>query len=126
MVLYTTQGSDMMSYDIFMNLEQADSTELFRSNANMIKYRYLPQQPSEPGKGPGLPVGWVKNTYQGEDYIGFTCAACHTAQINYNGTGIRVDGGPAMADMNGCWRIFRRPWRQVSNGRNLTGSPPIS
>ena len=95
----TTQGSDLMSYDIFMNLEQSDSTELFRSNANMIKYRYLPQKSAEPDKELGLPVGWVKNTYQGEDYIGFTCAACHTAQINYNGTGIRVDGGPAMADM---------------------------
>ncbi|MFZ1430984.1 MAG: di-heme-cytochrome C peroxidase [Geminicoccaceae bacterium] len=95
----TSQGSDLMNYNIFINLERADSTELFRSDANMIKYRYLPQRPTEPDNILGLPVGWVKNTYQGEDYIGFTCAACHTTQINWNGAGIRVDGGPAMADM---------------------------
>jgi mono/diheme cytochrome c family protein len=33
--------------------------------------------------------------------MGFTCAACHTSQINYNGVGIRIDGGPGEADMDG-------------------------
>src|SRR6185369_1081012 len=33
------------------------------------------------------------------DAIGFTCAACHTGQINYKGTGIRIEGGPALTDL---------------------------
>ncbi len=31
--------------------------------------------------------------------MGFTCAACLNGQINYEGKAIRIDGGPAMADM---------------------------
>ena len=42
----------------------------------------------------------VADTYDGVKYMGFTCAACHSSQINYNGVGIRIDGGPAAADMD--------------------------
>ncbi|UJP05423.1 MAG: di-heme-cytochrome C peroxidase [Nitrosomonas sp.] len=93
----TTQGSNLMPYDFFMVLEKVDG-ELFRSNENMNFYRYLLRNPSS-GNPDGLPVGWVKDDYKGQEYIGLTCAACHTGQINYNGVGIRIDGGPAGADM---------------------------
>lgn len=96
----TTQGSALMPYDFFIALEQSDSTELFRANSLIDKYRYLPQKPTFFNPD-GLPVGFVKESYQGSDYIGFTCAACHTGQVNYKGTAIRIDGGPAMADMVG-------------------------
>lgn len=99
----TTQGSDLMPYDLFIVLEDSSSQELLRSNKNMDKFRYLPQKPTFFNPD-GLPVGYVKDTYQGKDYIGYTCAACHTGQVNYtdnsgNTTAIRIDGGPAMADM---------------------------
>lgn len=94
-----TQGSNMMPYDFFMSLERKDTSELIRSNDNMNnRYRYLPQKATSSNPD-GLPVGFVKDTYKGNDYIGLTCAACHTAQINYKGKGIRIDGGPAIADM---------------------------
>ncbi len=96
----TTQGSGLMSYDLFLELEEADSAELLRSNANMDRYRYLPQKPTFFNPD-GLPVGFTKDAYQGHDYIGFTCAACHTGQVNYKNTAIRIDGGPSMADMVG-------------------------
>lgn len=96
----TTQGSNLLPYDLFMALEQSDSTELFRDNALIDKYRYLPQKPTFFNPD-GLPVGFVKDTYQGKSYIGYTCAACHTGQINYQGQAIRIDGGPTMADMPG-------------------------
>lgn len=98
-----TQGSNMMPYDFFMVLEKKGSNELFRSNENMNFYRYLPQKATS-GNPDGLPVGFVKDTYKGRDYIGLTCAACHTAQINYKGKGIRIDGGPAIADMESFMR----------------------
>lgn len=96
----TTQGSGLLPYDFFIALEQADSNELLRANPNIDKYRYLPQKPTFFNPD-GLPVGFVKETYQGKDYMGYTCAACHTGQVNYKGQAIRIDGGPAMADMVG-------------------------
>jgi len=94
----TTQGSNLIPYDFFIALEQKDSTELFRSNKNFDKYRYLPQKKTFFNPD-ALAVGFVKDSYKGHDYIGYTCAACHTAQINFQGQAIRIDGGPAMADM---------------------------
>ena len=94
----TTQGSNMMPYDFFLELEQVGMSELFRSHENMNRYRYL-QQKTSPNNPDALPVGWVKDDYKGKNYVGLTCAACHTSQINYQGIGIRIDGGPAGADM---------------------------
>lgn len=66
----------------------------------MNTWRYLPQ--NKTGSNPdALPLGFVKDEYEGKDYVGFTCAACHTGQLNYKGTALRVDGAPAMADMGG-------------------------
>jgi len=96
----TTQGSGLLPYDFFIALEQADSTELFRSNKNIDKYRYLPQKATFFNPD-GLPVGFAKDNYQGKNYLGYTCAACHTGQVNYKGQAIRIDGGPAMANMVG-------------------------
>jgi len=96
----TTQGSNFLPYDIFVNLEQKDDQTLFRDSTNMSKYRYLTQRESWDNPD-GLPVGFVKDSYQGNDYVGFTCAACHTTQVNYKGTGIRIDGGPSLSDMDG-------------------------
>lgn len=96
----TTQGSDFLPYEIFVNLEQKDNQQPFINNVSMSKYRYLPQRKSWDNPD-ALPVGIVKDSYQGRDYVGFTCAACHTTQINYQGTGMRIDGGPALADMDG-------------------------
>jgi hypothetical protein len=47
-----------------------------------------------------LPIGFVKDEYQGKEYVGFACAACHTGQLNYKGVGIRIDNGPAGSDMD--------------------------
>ena len=96
----TTQGSALLPYDFYLALEQPDSTELFRSDEHVDQYRYLPQRPSFFNPD-GLSVGFVKETYKGKDYMGYTCAACHTSQVNYGGKAIRIDGGPAMADMVG-------------------------
>jgi len=96
----TSQGSGLMPYDMFLVLKQAGSSEPFRSKENVDKFRYLPQK--ETFFNPdALPVGFTKMTYKGKDYIGYTCAACHTGQINHKGKAVRIDGGPAMADMVG-------------------------
>lgn len=103
----TTQGSNLLPYDLFIALEQADSQELFRSSKNIDYYRYLPQKPTFFNPD-GLPVGFVLDNYDGKDYVGFTCAACHTGQVNFKGKAIRIDGGPAMADMDGFLKALEK------------------
>ncbi len=95
-----TQGSDLLPYGFFIALEQEGSQKLFRSPENMNRFRYLPQKPTRSNPD-ALPVGMVADTYGGKKYMGFTCAACHSSQVNYKGVGIRIDGGPAAADMGG-------------------------
>ncbi|MBV8978250.1 MAG: ribonuclease E [Alphaproteobacteria bacterium] len=93
------QGSDLVPYDFFLVLEQPDGSRI-RSDANMNnRYRYLPRHATY-NNPDALPIGLVKDFYDGRSFMGFTCAACHTGQINYRGTGIRIDGAPAMADMD--------------------------
>lgn len=108
----TTQGSNLLPYSFFLNLEQTGSQELFRSQANMNHYRYLVQKPTYSNPD-GLPVGMVANSYRGKTYMGLTCAACHTSQVNVLATqgayknqfvGLRIDGGPAMSDMESFMR----------------------
>ena len=94
----TTQGSDMMPYDFFLALRQEKTDALFRDNVNINAYRYLPQKPTSSNPD-GLPVGFVLDRYKGKNYVGLTCAACHTGQINYKGAALRIDGGPAGSDM---------------------------
>jgi len=108
----TTQGSGLLPYDFYLVLEQTDSTELFRANNNVDKYRYLPQKPTFFNPD-GLSVGFVKETYQGQDYMGYTCAACHTSQVNFKGQAIRIDGGPSMADMVGFLTAMEKSLEQT-------------
>ncbi len=89
----TSQGSALMPYAHFMALEQADNEKPFRDPHNMRRFRWLTEYQGK-AKNAGLPLGFVRH----KDSIGLTCSACHTTQINYRGTGIRIDGGAAMAD----------------------------
>lgn len=59
------------------------------------------------GNPHGLPVGFARlqgaiNPVTGEklrDQIGFTCAACHTGHLEYEGVSLRIDGAPAITDL---------------------------
>ncbi len=110
----TTQGSDLIPYDFFLALETPDSETRLSSSVIFDKYRYLPQKPSFSNPD-GLAVGFTKDTYKGKDYIGYTCAACHTGQLNYKGRAIRIDGGPAMADMVGYLTLLERAMKAAIN-----------
>ena len=92
-----SQGSQVISYDIFLNLEVAGSQDLFRSDANSDRHGLIPQAPNPRTNPDGLPIGLTKTVltegpYKGE-MVGVTCAACHNAQLTYQGKKIRIDGG---------------------------------
>ncbi len=58
----TTQGSALLPYDFFFVLDQADSDQLFRSDKNIDKFRYLPQKDTFFNPD-ALPVGFVMVSY---------------------------------------------------------------
>ncbi|MFT3717348.1 di-heme-cytochrome C peroxidase [Pseudorhodoferax sp.] len=95
-----SQGSTVMSYDIFLHLELADSQELFRSDANSERHGVIPQ-PRSPANPDGLPIGISKTViskpaWKGAatgEFAGVTCAMCHTSELRVQGKRIRIDGG---------------------------------
>jgi len=94
----TTQGSDLVPYDFFLALENAASETPLRSLDNVNRWNFLPQHATTRNPD-ALPVGFAEDSYGGRNYLGLTCAACHTGQLNYKGTAIRIDGGPSMANL---------------------------
>ncbi len=90
----TDQGSRLLPHEIFINLEQPDTEELFNTPFNMLKYGFLPSEKSK-GNPDNLPIGFTHN----DNYVGLTCAACHTQQIKYQNKFIRIDGGQSMINL---------------------------
>jgi len=97
----TPQGSYLIPLKWFLALEQADDDELFARQDNIQKFNYLIDK--ESGKDvAGLPLGFaVEPVDNGDDWLGYTCAACHTNEIKYRGHRIRIDGAPTLADFMG-------------------------
>jgi len=95
-----SQGSTVISYDIFLNLEVADSQELFRSDANSVRYGLIPDAANSYNPD-ALPVGVTKTSVPRQlwkdaetgDFVGINCAACHEGQWDYQGKHIRITGG---------------------------------
>jgi hypothetical protein len=83
------QGSRLIRFSWIKALRQ-DNGEPFLANS-LSRYGYLPNSAS-PEK---LPIGFQVSK---NGWLGITCSACHTRQIEVNGTQYRVDGGPALAD----------------------------
>jgi hypothetical protein len=94
---WTSQGSQIMPYAWMMALELPNSQTLFMAD-NLARYGYLAGHPSALNPK-NLPVGFTSaKGWDGTDYIGMTCGACHTGQVEYNGTAVRLDGAPTDAD----------------------------
>ena len=46
-----------------------------------------------------LPVGFTIETQANERWVGMTCSACHSRQISVDGSDYRIDGGPALINL---------------------------
>jgi hypothetical protein len=97
---FTSQGSQLLPLKWFLALAQEKSPELFSSRPHLRRLGFLVEEPGDKNEA-GLPVGFAVDARTATAYVGFTCAACHTGQLRYKGTGIRVDGAPTLADVNG-------------------------
>jgi hypothetical protein len=97
----TSQGSHMMHYPWFRALRRLDKDEPFGAD-QLRRYGYLPNEKSAKWNPEGLPVGFVIDGGAANGYLGMTCAACHSGQIEYVKNGatqqLRIDGAPATAN----------------------------
>lgn len=119
---FTGQGSNIIPYGWFLNLEKANSAKLFRSPDNIDSYRYLPQGESDMNPD-ALPIGFTKDDTKGneeyremsEKWLGLTCAACHTGQLEYGDRKVLIDGAPAMADFQTFFEDMAAAMRATLN-----------
>lgn len=124
---HVTQGTSTLPvpYSWFLALEQPElsplsTPDLLSDSEYLRRYGFIPSH-KQVGNGTasqdkhltfygnpdGLPVGFsrlpaAQDPATGEmqpDQIGFTCAACHTGQIEYRGISLRIDGAPAIVDL---------------------------
>jgi len=102
---HVSQGTVFMPYQWFTSLEQASGNELFAAADHLERLGFLADLPSASNPR-GLPVGfsirqldWPSKQYWKGEWVGFTCAACHTGQLRYHGQQIRIDGGPSHLDI---------------------------
>ena len=99
---HLSQGSQIMPYDWFVALEQIGNEEPFIADANMARFRIIPD-PNLINNPDRLPIGFARDDpdpVTGVVNVGLTCAACHTSQMTYKGTLIRIDGAPGMVDLD--------------------------
>jgi hypothetical protein len=99
---HLSQGSQVMPYEWFINLEQGDSTAKLIDDEFMSRFRFIPSRRSaeNPDK---LQIGFAKDDpdpLTGQVHMGVTCAACHVGQITYKGQSLLVRGGPGMIDFD--------------------------
>ena len=105
----TSQGSQLIPYDWYLHLQDAETGLPLKSHAVTERLGYLPAYNADLTTNPDkLPVGFVKDTDPSTgDWLGINCAACHTGQIIANGTAIRIDGAPGLGDYIGLMRTTK-------------------
>src|SRR5688572_4292249 len=99
---WKSQGSRLMPYHWFVVLEQPGSTAPFAAADNMRALGYIPQPASTENPG-ALPIGFaldVAKKQDGSKAVGFTCAACHTRELQIAGKSVIIEGGPTLADFS--------------------------
>jgi len=89
----------------FLALEQPGGRGLFSDSAYLETFGFIPSPRDSANNPEGLPIGLTRTRAADPrngrplDRIGFTCAACHTARIEYDTHNILVDGGPALTNL---------------------------
>lgn len=113
---HTPQGTQIIPYDWFIALEQPKLTinpfqviPKFSDSNYLGRFGFLPSDKSALNPD-GLPVGFARDanffdpyTNEHKTVVAFTCAACHTGQIDVidaqkQRIGIRIDGGSSLAN----------------------------
>src|SRR5690348_15042290 len=98
---HLAEGSELMPYALIANLTSSKTGKPFLEG--MDRFGFLPD-PAGPMNPHGLPVGITVSRSRnagtaGIEIIGFNCAACHGGELTYKGKRLRLDGAPAMVNL---------------------------
>jgi len=94
----TPQGSYLIPLKWYLALEQTNKDDLFSVQENIKKFNYIIKSKYD-GSVANVPLGFAVETVENEnDWLGYSCAACHTSEIKFKGKNIRIDGAPALAN----------------------------
>jgi len=122
---HATQGTKTfpVPYEFFVELEQPigenhwfkgllGEGRKFSDPGYLKRFGFIPSNPSKENPD-DLPIGFAKTggfkiatkedglrDIKPFNTIGLTCAGCHTGQLTYNNSNIRMDGGPAVTDLS--------------------------
>jgi hypothetical protein len=114
---------DRVPYRWFMALEQPGSQALFSDATYLDQFGFIPSSRSAENPG-GLPIGFAI-TPDPRDHpvtdgtvLGFTCAACHTGRIDYRGTNLLIDGGPALTNLGAFRNALAKAVAKAANPFN--------
>ena len=137
-----TQGSRLVPRAWLDSLEQPDSTAMFLDPAYIASFRYLPNPTAgwtSPDANcpydPDIPLGftvdcqsdanlsntklrWKANQTDREPWIGMNCSACHTAELTYKSTRMRVDGAPTLADFQSFTEALEKALLQTADPKD--------
>jgi hypothetical protein len=99
---HTSQGTRVFPYMWLIALEEPGlfSQKPFLTDERVIRYHLIPD-PDTTNNPDRLPVGITKDVSPDGEFVSVNCAACHTGQLSFRGSVMRIDGGPAMHDLNG-------------------------
>ena len=107
---YTPQGTELLGieYQWFINLELPLSHERLATDDNMRGWGFIvtPGQQADPLNPGNLPVGLGRHVDPGtgKERLDIGCATCHTGELHYQGTALRVDGGQAVQSLSNAKR----------------------
>jgi cytochrome c5 len=124
-----SQGSRLIPLAWLRSLEQPGATALFLEPEHIASFGYLPRATTASGS---LPVGFVVDTGpdgklsrtrlrwkagqgENEQWVGFTCSACHTSQLTYKGKTLRIEGGPSLSNFQDFINSLNRALVETAN-----------
>jgi len=132
---HMAQGTRLVPFAWFKALEQPcfiSECGKLADPAYLTRFGFIPD-----GENPDkLPIGFarhdnfhdpiLKTSYP---VVGFTCAACHTGELFFEDTAIRIEGGPAMIDLGSFQKAValslgltaKLPWRYARFEKNVLG-----
>ncbi len=98
---HLAEGSELMPYALLANVRSTVTGKPFLEG--MERFGFLPDA-AGPTNPHGLPVGVTVSRSRnagtaGIEIVGFNCAACHVGELTYKGKHVRVDGAPAMVNL---------------------------
>ncbi len=100
---FEDQGSKLMPYRWFAHLERADARTPFKDSLPQYGFLKDPNPEFDNLNPDRLPVGVVNHRNDKKDHkdwLGLTCAACHTTRVDHGQQQFFVEGGPNLLDFD--------------------------